>query len=121
MTTATAAPSGCRTLAELLDRLGGISPARVRTQPPLGQATVQDVIGIHARENRLCELVDGVLVEKIMGFRESLLAVALASCLRAFVMPRKLGLVTGADGMVQLFPGLVRIPDVAFVSWRCMP
>ena len=24
----------------------------------------------------------------------------------------------GADGMVRLFPGLVRIPDVAFALWR---
>jgi Uma2 family endonuclease len=32
-----------------------------------------------------------------------------------------LGLVTGADGMVRLFPGLVRIPNVAFASWARIP
>jgi Uma2 family endonuclease len=73
------------------------------------------------RENRLCELVEGFLVEKAMGYRESLLALALSEFLRAFVRPRNLGLVSGADGMVQLFPGLVRIPDVAFVSWDRVP
>ena len=41
--------------------------------------------------------------------------------LRAFVVPRNLGLVSGADGMMRLFPGLVRIPDVAFVSWDRVP
>jgi Uma2 family endonuclease len=55
-----------------------------------------------------------------------MLAVAVAAYLRAFVVPRKLGLVTGADGMLRLFPGLVRIPDVAFAAWdripgRCVP
>ena len=37
-----------------------------RTAP--GTATEQDVVAIHDRENRRCELVDGVLVEKVMGF-----------------------------------------------------
>ena len=35
--------------------------------------------------------------------------------------PRHLGLVTAPDGMVRLAPGLVRIPDVAFVSWARLP
>ena len=28
---------------------------------------------------------------------------------------------TGADGTIRLFPGLVRIPDVAFASWSRFP
>lgn len=75
----------------------------------------------HDRENRLCELVDGVLVEKAVGFRESLLAIAIAVTLRAFVVPRNLGLVSGADGMMRLFAGLVRIPDVGYASWDRFP
>src|SRR5262249_15518093 len=59
-------------------------------------------------------------VEKATGFRESLLAGALLALLRMFVIPRNLGLVSGADDTVRLFPGLVRIPDVAVTSWgRC--
>src|ERR1700733_12496554 len=87
------------TLADLLEELGGISPSRVRSQPPPGMATEQDVLDIEAKENRLFELVDGVLVEKAMGFWESVLGVAIASALRAFVIPRKLGIVAGSDGM----------------------
>ncbi len=109
------------TLADLLERLGGIPPDRVRFHPPPGTATEQDVIEIERRENRLCELVDGVLVEKPMGYRESLLAGALLAFLREFVVPRNLGLVTGADGLMRLFSGLVRIPDVAFASWDRLP
>ena len=41
--------------------------------------------------------------------------------LNIFVRPRKLGIVTGADGAVRLFGGLVRIPDVAFASWDRFP
>ncbi len=56
-----------------------------------------------------------------MGLRESFLAIALASILRGFVRPRNLGLVTGEAGMMRLMAGLVRIPDVAFVSWTRLP
>jgi Uma2 family endonuclease len=110
-----------RTLADLLDNLGGIPAFRVLFHPAPGQATESDVLAMERRENRLCELVDGVLVEKAMGYRESLLAVVLSTFLRDFVWPRNLGLVSGADGMVRLFPGLVRIPDVAFASWARIP
>ena len=108
-------------LGDLLTRLGGISPFRIRSCPAPGSATVDDVIAIKARENRLFELIDGTLVEKPMGYRESVLALAIASALRAFVVPRKLGLVSGPDGMMRLLPGLVRIPDVAFVSRERLP
>jgi Uma2 family endonuclease len=110
-----------RTLADLLERLGDIPPDRVLVHPAPGQATEQDVIDMEGRENRLVELVDGTLVEKAVGFRESILAAALCGFLRAFVLPRNLGLVSGPDGMMRLFPGLVRIPDVAFASWERFP
>ncbi len=115
----TAAPVA--TLADVLAQLGDIAPSRVRFPPALGTATEQDVLEVQAREDRLCELVDGVLVEKVMGFRESYLAGVLLRALSTFEQPRNLGLVTGADGMMRLAPGLVRIPDVAFVSWDRLP
>jgi Uma2 family endonuclease len=117
-----AAPRAVReTLADLVKQLGGIPLDRIRLQPSPGTATERDVLDVERRENRLCELVDGVLVEKAMGFRESLLACALIEFLRAFVRPRKLGVVAGADGMMRLASGLVRIPDVSFVSWGRLP
>src|SRR5260221_7161041 len=100
------------TLADLLEQLG-VTADRVRVRPPPGTATDKDVLDIQAREGRLFELVDGVLVEKAMGFRESCLAGALLEMLRVFVRLRNLGLVTGADGTMRLAPRLVRIPDVA--------
>jgi Uma2 family endonuclease len=109
------------TVAELIESLGGIPPERIRLKPPPGQATVADVIEIERRENRICELVEGVLVEKAMGFREGFLTSFLVFRLRSFVDPVNLGVVNGADGMMQLFPGLVRIPDVAFACWARFP
>lgn len=115
------APTTQDTLQELIDRLGGVPLSRVLTVPPPGTATEQDVLDIHARTNRLCELVDGTLVEKPMGFRESALAGKLVQRMRNFVEPRKLGTVTAPDGMMRLSVGLIRIPDVAFIPWDRFP
>jgi Uma2 family endonuclease len=97
------------------------SPQRVRLYPTPGTATETDVIRILDEENRPCELVEGTLVEKAMGYEESAIAGFLITYLNNFVLPRKLGIVTGESGAVRLFPGLVRIPDVAFASWDCFP
>jgi Uma2 family endonuclease len=115
-----------RTLADLLDRLGGVPLDRIRFRPYPGTATVQDVIDIQAHEDRLCELIDGVLVEKAPGFREAVLNAYLAYRVTGFVRQRNSGVVTGAGGAVELQPGLVRLPDLAFTSWdrlpgRCLP
>ena len=121
MTTMATATAAIDTLADLLEHLGGIHPNRVRFRPAPGTAIEKDVLAIHDHEGRLYELVDGVLVEKAVGLRESFLAIALASLLRGFVRPRNLGLVTGETGMMRLMTGLVRIPDVAFISWDRLP
>ncbi len=56
-----------------------------------------------------------------MGMRESCLAFTLGAFLKFFVMGQKSGTVSGADGLMRLAPGLVRIPDVAFISWDRLP
>jgi Uma2 family endonuclease len=109
------------TLADLLDQLGGIDPRRVRASPPLGMATEKDVLRLLNRENRLYELVDGVLVEKVLGLMESAVAMALGRNLVSFTAENDLGFVTGEAGTLRLMPGLVRIPDVAFISWAQLP
>lgn len=110
-----------RTLADLLDRLGGIAPDRIRFHPAPGTATEADLLATDRAGEVPCELIDGVIVEKAVSYRESLLASLLVHLLRGFIDPRNLGLVSGADGMMRLFPGLIRIPDVAFASWGRIP
>ena len=113
--------SSIRTFAHLMERLGGVPLERIRFQPPPGTATESDVLEVHSREKKCCELVSGVLVEKAVGYEESILAIYIASMLGEFVRERNLGHVTGEQGMVRLFPGLIRIPDVAFASWERFP
>jgi Uma2 family endonuclease len=108
-------------IADLLEDLGGIAPSRVRLKRPLGLATEADLIKVNDRGEGLCELVDGLLVEKGLGYTESDLAIALGAFLRAFIVPRNLGLLSGPDGGMRLFPGLVRLPDLAFASWDRIP
>jgi Uma2 family endonuclease len=109
------------TVAELLKKLGGIPAERVLLDPPPGTATEKDVLDLEQREGRLCELVDGVLVEKAMGLAESFLALEIAFLLRWFLAEHDLGFLAGEAGTLRLWPGLVRIPDVSFISWNQFP
>jgi Uma2 family endonuclease len=109
------------TVADLLVTLGGVPADRVRFVPQPGTATEQDVIDLDAHEDRLYELVDGVLVEKPMGFDEGALGLSLGRYLLGFVEPRRLGWVSGADGMMRIVRRQVRMPDVAYVSRERAP
>jgi Uma2 family endonuclease len=109
------------TVSDLLYQLGDVPAARVRLQPTPGTASEVDVVDVYDHEHRLCELVDGVLVEKAMGYYESYLAAMLIRLIGNFVVEHDLGIVAGADGMMRLAPGLVRIPDVSLVLWEKLP
>ncbi|MEW4567640.1 Uma2 family endonuclease [Tautonia sp. JC769] len=115
------AAESIETMDDLLERIGNVPLSRIRAKPAPGTATEADVIAAKQSLNRRCELVEGVLVEKAMGFKESVLGLELGMLLKLFVKARRLGLVAGADGFVRLMPGLVRIPDLAFVSWDRLP
>jgi Uma2 family endonuclease len=109
------------TLADLLEHLGGLSPQRIPVHPPPGMATEQDVIDLEVHQDRLCELVDGVLVEKAYHFLESVLSARLGSDLLGYADEHDLGIVVAANAAYRLAPGLVRIPDASFVSWGRLP
>src|SRR5262249_54902087 len=114
--------NGLMTLWGLVKQLGDIPLERIQLKPAPGTATETDLIAaLELPRKRLCELVDGVLVEKPMGTKESLLAMLLGHHLWTFVEQRDLGLVVGPDGPLRLGIGLVRIPDVSFISWRRLP
>jgi Uma2 family endonuclease len=121
MTRATIASPAIKTLADLRKRLGGIPLDRIWFHPAPGTATEKDVLEVEQRENRLCELVDGTLVEKAMGFEEARVALRLGRLIDTFVDQNDLGVCVGADGMMRIASGLVRIPDVSFVAWDRLP
>ncbi len=109
------------TWEDRLADLGNIPLSRILTTPPPGEANCDDVTRAHDEQGKLCELVDGTLVEKAVGFQESFLASVLIHWLANFLEVHKLGIATGPDGMMQLFSDTVRGPDVAFVAWARLP
>lgn len=109
------------TAIDLAERFGPIPMNRIITRPAPGQATEADAIQLTDRKIRLCELVDGILVEKVMGANESMLAAELIYLLKRFLRSRKSGVVLGEAGLLRLAPGLIRIPDVAFLSKEKFP
>jgi Uma2 family endonuclease len=106
------------TVADLLRRLGNVPAHRVRLHPPPGTATEKDLIRNNESKviTSICELVDGTLVEKPVGWEESAIALLIAHALLDFIRPRRLGTVLGPDGMLRLVPGLIRAPDVSFLA-----
>ncbi len=109
------------TFADVMKRVGNVPLERVRLNPTPGTATVADVTRIEEKEGRICELVDGILLEKTMGMAESFLAVYLGGLINVFVRPKNLGIVLGSDGTIQIALKLVRIPDVSFIAWARFP
>ena len=97
------------------------SPARIRMDPLPGLAREEDILRIQVREDRHYELVDGVLVEKVVGSRESFLAGLICRLLGNYAEEHDLGDVTPGDGPYRLGEGIVRLPDVAFVPWSQLP
>jgi len=109
------------TMADLLKQIGDVPLDRIRARPAPGTATEQDLIANNeSRKKFICELVDGVLVEKAMGVKESLMANYLSYLLLTFLEGKNLGVVLGESGALRFMPGLVRIPDVSFISFDRM-
>jgi len=113
--------TGFITAAEMQEQLGGIPLERIRMVPPPGLATERDLLRLLDSENRICELVDGVLVEKTMGYFESSVAVALIMFLGKYLEQHDLGIVLGEGGTLRILSDQIRVPDVAFLSWRHFP
>ena len=124
MTTATAEPVAeaptaeretLETFADIAHRLGDIPMERIIWLPR--PATEDDCVHYTERYGPI-ELIDGFLVEKAMGYRESLLAMLLVRHLANFIIPRQLGLVGGPDAIMRVSSGQLRLPDVSFVTWK---
>ena len=119
-TPATALPTHW-SVANLQQHLGGIPLERIRLYPPPGMATEKDLLALLDREKRICELVDGVLVEKTMGYYESQIALLIGHFIHSFLDQHNLGILLGEAGTLRILPEQVRIPDVAFICWERFP
>lgn len=108
-------------LPDLLRHLGGIAPERVCFDPPPGTATEEYVDSYDIHHDRLFELIDGVLVEKVYNARNSLLGMRIGCRLGNWNDPREYGAISGAAGPFKFGPRQVRMPDVAITSWERLP
>ncbi len=117
----TIVPVVLTTMADLQAHLGDIPAERIRLEPHPGTATEKDLLRVAAKEDRLCELIDGTLVEKTMGWQESYVATLILRVLANFVQEHDLGVVLGADATLRILPRQVRLPDACFISWQRFP
>ncbi len=111
--------TGPETVADLIEQLG-VPPERIRMNPLPGEATERDVIEAEHRFGRLCELVDGVLVEKAMGFFESRLEFILVQWLGIYLDGNPLGLGLTSSGPLRV-GSQIRLPDLSFFFWDRFP
>lgn len=106
------------TFAELHARLGGVPLERIRVVPFPGSATEEDLL---KNTGPVCELIDGVLVEKPVGNRESAIALFIGQRLRNHIEPGDLGIVLTTDGHIRVRPGQLRAPDTTYIPWTAFP
>ena len=109
------------TVADMQKRLGDIPAERILGVPPLGTARIEDVERIRNSTGRICELVDGTLVEKTVGWYESRIAFVLGHIIQDFLDMNNLGMVLGAEGTLEILSDLVRAADVSFIRWERFP
>ena len=79
------------TLADIHRLLGDIPLNRIVIQPPLGSATESDVERRRAADGKLFELEYGILVEKAMGWYESIIGILVSHALRTYLDQHDLG------------------------------
>lgn len=71
--------------------------------------------------DRILELIDGEIVEKMPGFEPSEIAITIAFYIKLFLQKFPLGYITGADGGYVMSPRNVFIPDVGYISKERLP
>jgi len=104
--------------AEIWIRAGQVPLERIVMTPAPGTATLDDAVYSKERLNLSCELVDGILVAKTMGYLESKVAIAIAYFIHQYLESHPIGEVAGEDGSCQTLPEHARKPDVSFTTFE---
>jgi Uma2 family endonuclease len=111
-------PVAVRTLADLQSMLFDIPLDRILVTPAPGTATVVDCIDSKDRWGTICELFDGVLVAKPMGYLEARIAFLLSVMLGKYLERYDRGIAAGPDGSLRLPGDKVRAPNLAFIGYE---
>lgn len=109
------------TVADLLDCLGGVSPERILLKPAPGEATETDWVGLPDHLKKTCELIDGTLVRKAMGYPESVMMIILGGLIREYLRKTPIAIVAGADSATRFPGGELRMPDLSVVLRSRLP
>jgi Uma2 family endonuclease len=103
------------TFADVVARLGDVPLSRIRSKPAPGTATENDILVVAEQHGIHCELVDGVLVEKPVGYYESKVAFILGSYIQAYLRENPIASAAGENGPLRTTPGQVRLPDISVI------
>ncbi len=103
-------------MADVIERLGGIPAERILMRPVPGAATEENVVRF-----KVCELIDGTIVRKTLGLRESVLGLYIGCLLRNHAAKHGIGFVSGTDSLTRVAPGQIRQPDASFFRWDRFP
>ena len=71
--------------------------------------------------DRLFELINGEIVEKMASFTPSRIAMRIGYLFSSYLDKNPIGYVTGADGSYILSPAYEFMPDVGYVSKERLP
>src|SRR5438093_2063700 len=107
-----------KSFAEVVHDLGDIPLERIRAEPPPGTATDED---LEKAPKPTCELIDGTLVEKAAGNRESMLGMYIGRLIGEYVEENDLGVILGEAGHIRGARGQLRAPDVTLIPWSSFP
>lgn len=100
-------------LGQVQERLGHIPESRILSFPSPGTATVKDLQNDAITRGRSCELVDGIIVEKAIGYHEGGLGLWIGTLINFYLMQNNVGYAAGADSGIRFNLDLVRMPDVS--------
>src|SRR5437764_15378666 len=101
------------TAADWLHSLGDVPLERIVFDPWPGTATEADLLRL-VEGDKLCELIDGTLVEKPRGWEESIIAANVIIEIGIYIKRTNAGVVSGADATLRMASnGRVRLPDVS--------
>ena len=114
-------PNPTWTMDQLRKHFGMIPATRILLQPRPGTATEKDAYQLNEYEGHLCELVDGVLVERVRDENASSLSLWIGRWLHAYLESKAKGKLLGVRGFLRLTPGLVRSACVSFILWNRYP
>jgi Uma2 family endonuclease len=79
------------------------------------------ILDLPENQERILELIDGEIVEKMPSFTPSRIALRIGSRLTIYLDNHDIGYVTGADGGYIMSDENVLIPDIGFISKTRLP